>query len=65
MYTLLGLKALKLIETFCIYTFMTAYVITWQKFSSLDVDEKCKVPGFSHSLKVFKARVIKVVNSKT
>lgn len=44
------------------YTFMTAYIITYQKFSSLDVDEKSKVPGFSHLLKVFKVRVIKVLS---
>lgn len=37
MYNLLSLEASKLIENFSKYTFMAAYTITYQKFSSLDV----------------------------
>lgn len=44
-------KVLKLIEKFSKYIFMAAYIIMYQKFSSLDVDEKFKVPVFSIHLK--------------
>ena len=44
-------KALKLKEKFSKYIFMAAYIIMYQKFSSLDMDEKFKVPVSSIHLR--------------
>lgn len=63
MHILLGLETLKPTENFSKYTFMAAYIIMYQKFSSLVMDEKFRV-CFFHLLKIFKVIVIKVVSQR-